>query len=457
MLTTPMLPSKDHLSLLSQEAPRYTSYPSAHHFGPLEAHTYDQALDALDHHTSIALYVHIPFCEQMCTFCGCHTRATLKYAPISTYVDHVIAEIKSISAKIGFSPSVHSLHFGGGSPSILDPFDMERLISCLEDHFHFFDGAERSIELDPRRVDFAKISLLASLGFNRASLGVQDTDPTVQKAINRVQSDDVVAQTMNDLRKAGIKALGIDLVYGLPHQSRQTIEKTLKAVKGFDPDRIAVFSYAHVPWVKKHQNLIDTSQLPEISEKLSLFDTIKAHFLNENYDAIGMDHFAKPHDGLSIAKKNGTLRRNFMGYTDVNNDWLIGIGASSLGELSSGIFQNIPQTTSYNRLIAEKGSACVRGHLFLGDDRVRKAIISELMCQFRCNVAAVCRQFGLCEATYDEVLDGLHDFEDLGLIRLDGRTISFISPLWMLIRVVAARFDRYIQNKDDQNRYSKVA
>ncbi|MEM9965838.1 MAG: oxygen-independent coproporphyrinogen III oxidase, partial [Asticcacaulis sp.] len=343
----------DALKYLGQEAPRYTSYPSAHHFTALTADLYGQWLGNLTPEKSIGLYVHVPFCEQMCYFCGCNTQITRRYAPLQPYVDHLIAEVELVGAKLNHRPKVHSLHFGGGSPGILEPVDMGRLFEALHRYFDLTADAEISIELDPRRVTAAKASAYAALGFNRISLGVQDTQIEVQRAINRVQPIELIRASVDLLRSYGLEALGIDLIYGLPLQTAHSIEKTLREVQSLRASRVSVFSYAHVPWFKKHQSLIDEATLPSIDDKAGFARLITETLIAQGYDAIGIDHFAKPDDGLSRALKGGTLRRNFMGYTDMPNDRLIALGASSISELDEGIVQNIPQATTYQNTLAK--------------------------------------------------------------------------------------------------------
>ncbi|MFT3998229.1 MAG: oxygen-independent coproporphyrinogen III oxidase, partial [Asticcacaulis sp.] len=364
----------DIMRFMGREAPRYTSYPSAHHFGAVEADTYRGWLSSLNPEQPIALYLHIPFCEQMCHFCGCNTRATLKYAPVEAYVGALVAEIETVGAHLGFRPKVHSVHFGGGSPSMLIPADMGRIFDALHKRFDLLPDAEIAIELDPRRITLHKVHAYRALGFNRVSLGVQDTDPDVQQAINRVQPVEHIRSVMALLRQNGLNHIGIDLVYGLPGQTLQSLQTTLRHVLDLDPDRISAFSYAHVPWVKKHQTLIDTDTLPGMEDKVAMFLSLSSWLTAHGYEAIGIDHFAKPDDALWQAFQDRTMRRNFMGYSTLPNDYLLGLGASSIGELEAGIIQNIPQSTTYQNHIAETGWTTVRGWTYQADDKLRKAV-----------------------------------------------------------------------------------
>lgn len=448
---------RDIVQILNLEAPRYTSYPSAHHFEPLDPLPYAHALQSLAPETPISLYLHIPFCEQLCHFCGCNTRATLRYAPVRDYVTALLREITMVSDLIGFRPKVHNIHFGGGSPSMLEAKDLSDILEALHVSFEVLPDAEVSIELDPRRVTIDKSKLFKALGFNRASLGVQDTNPEVQVAINRVQPLEQVQAAVESLRANGISHVSLDLVYGLPLQTSKSIHRTMAEVLAFNPDRLAVFSYAHVPWVKKHQNLIDTDALPNTIEKSRTFLDITDFFESAGYKAIGIDHFAKPDDEMTKALKNKTLRRNFMGYSTLPNDYLIGLGASSLGELDFGIAQNIPQSTTYQGRIMAGTLATTKGWIYRHDDKARKAVISALMCYFEVDLDAICQQFGLSADYFDADMKGLEDFIEKGLVRVEHRRISFQSPLKMLVRAVACVFDSYSQSKANQNRYSKIA
>jgi len=467
---TPLIPSatpqasrrswqeQDILSWLGQEAPRYTSYPSAHHFTPVPPDLYGQWLGNLTPDKSIGLYVHVPFCEQMCYFCGCNTQITRRYTPLVPYVDHLIAEARMVGEKLGHRPRVHSLHFGGGSPGIVEPVDMGRLFEALHQHFDLTQAAEISIELDPRRVTAAKAATYAALGVNRVSLGVQDTDMAVQRAINRVQPIEQIRASVDLLRSYGLEALGIDLIYGLPLQTAESLTRTLHEVESLEAARISVFSYAHVPWFKKHQSLIDAATLPDIGTKAALAQRLSDILTAQGYDAIGIDHFARPEDGLSRALKTGTLRRNFMGYTDMPNDRLIALGASSISELDEGIVQNIPQATTYQNTLDKGQLASRTGWVYGGDDRLRRTIISDLMCYFRSDIAARLHQQGYAPDYLDADIAALSPYIEAGLVTVTGRQVQFDGPYPMLVRTVACTFDAYARAAHGEGtaRYSKV-
>lgn len=446
----------DYLRYLGKEAPRYTSYPSAHHFGPLAAQTYAEWLGALAPEQSVGLYLHVPFCEQMCYFCGCNTHITKRYDPVDAYVACLVAEIGMVAGRLAFRPRVHAVHFGGGSPGIMSPDDTKRVFDALHAAFDIEADAEVSIELDPRRVTADKVRAYADVGFNRVSLGVQDTQEKVQLAINRVQPMAVIEGAVDLLRGHGLTSLGIDLVYGLPHQTLVTLEGTLNDVARLAPQRISAFSYAHVPWAKKHQRLIDTADLPALAAKAEQYLSLDARLQAMGFDAIGIDHFARPEDGLARAARDGTLRRNFMGYTDLPNDRLIAFGASSISQLDGGIAQNIPQSTTYQGTIQDGRLPTVRGWTFQSDDCVRGAVISELMCRFKVDVGAVLKAHGYAENHLDTEIAHLFEFAATEIITVDGRVVTFHAPLKMLVRSVACVFDRYA-SVQGENRYSKVA
>ena len=447
----------DPRHLLDREAPRYTSYPSAHHFKPLSPDIHVDWLRGLSSDGSIGLYIHIPYCEQMCWFCGCNTQITRRYDVIAAYVDQLVAEIAHVSRQIAMRPYVHSLHFGGGSPGLLQAKDMELLFDVLRDRFVFLADAEISIELDPRRVTPEMARVYAGLGFNRVSLGLQDTDPQVQKAINRVQPMPVVRACVDALRDAGIKALGLDLIYGLPFQDEAAFGATLADALSLHPDRLSGFSYAHVPWVRKHQRLIDMAALPDAAQKLILFERMTETLGTAGYMPIGIDHFARVEDGLAVALKGHRLRRNFMGYTDQPNDRLLAFGASAISEFDEGLAQNVSQSTTYQRLIREGGLATARGWAYREDDRVRKAVIAELMCYFEADIGDILVRHGMAFNALDAELARLKPLEDLGVVECRRRVVRLKSPLKMLIRNVCAVFDRYMEQPDGQARYSRVA
>ncbi len=340
---------------------------------------------------------------------------------------------------------------------MLTPASLDRLFAALHRTFDLLPGAEISIELDPRRITEDKAAAYAVLGFNRVSLGIQDTQPETQAAINRVQPMDMVLEATDRLRRHGLNAIGVDLIYGLPHQTAASLERTLADVATLAPARISAFSYAHVPWARKNQTLIDDAALPDLGTKAHHYLQIDTHLCALGYQPVGMDHFALPSDGLARASAAGTLRRNFMGYTDLPNDNLIALGASSISQLGEGMAQNIPQATSYASMLARGQLPTVRGWRHRDDDAVRGEIISRLMCDFRADVPGVLARHGLPVETFDPELADLTDFVAAGIVTVEDRVVTFDAPLKMLVRSVACAFDRYARQGEAANRYSRVA
>ena len=389
-------PSDSNLiSRLSANVPRYTSYPTAPHFSAdVQSETYRDWLGQVPADTSISLYVHVPFCDRLCWFCACATKQTRKYAPVKRYLDTLHLEIKTVAEELGHRGNVTALHLGGGSPTMLHPEDMIELSNRLKENFCFLPGAEISVEIDPNDMNSERYRALAEIGMTRASLGVQDFDENVQKAINRQQSFDQTRMVVEAVRSSGATSVNIDLLYGLPHQSIKSIEKTLDQVLILAPDRIALFGYAHVPWMKKHQTMIDESVLPGPLERFEQAGHAALRLTRSGYSRIGIDHFAKPDDGLTLAARQGAVRRNFQGYTTDMAGAIIGLGASAIGRLPQGYVQNMPATGGYERMISDNGLATVRGFELGDDDRVRAQIIERLMCDFCFSASALIGEFG---------------------------------------------------------------
>ncbi len=311
--------------------PRYTSYPTAPHFhAGVAAQTYGDWLRNLDSAAPLSLYLHIPYCHEMCWYCGCHTKATQRYAPVRDYVGVLQTEIARVADAIGRRQTVSHIHWGGGTPTILSDSDMAAVMANLRERFDIAGDAEIAIEADPRTLSYEKTVALADAGVTRASLGVQDCNAHVQAAINRVQPLEQTAGAVGALRAAGIERINIDLMYGLPLQTVADVRRTVEAVLPLKPDRLAVFGYAHVPWMKSHQKMIDEAALPNADERLRQSEAMALALVAHGYRHIGLDHFARAGDPLSIALRTGNLRRNFQGYTTDRADTLLGFGASAL-------------------------------------------------------------------------------------------------------------------------------
>lgn len=441
---------------LGTEAPRYTSYPSAHHFSAETAQEKQaEWLSMVKDGSSVSLYMHVPFCKELCWFCGCHTKMTKRYEPISKYVGVMVEELVLLKQKMGGRGKITNLHFGGGSPSLLVAEDLHAIFNAIHDTFDASAMGEAAIELDPRTTTKENIALYAALGINRVSIGIQDFNAEVQVAINRVQPYAQVAEVVSDLRAAGIDEINCDLVYGLPHQTRERFISTLEQTLTLAPRRIALFSYAHVPQVKKHQQMIDTAWLPSEEEKLMLYTIACERLSAAGYVMIGIDHFALADDPLAQAILNGTMKRNFQGYVTDTTDVLIGVGSSSISQFPQGYVQNSAHSVQYRERIAAGQLAGVRGWSFAGEDVIRKQVIDTLMCFLAVDLATVRREHGLVDGHFSEALVQLQHEKYAGVVAVEGERLRLVTPYRMAVRAVAAAFDQY--HGVALGRYSKVA
>lgn len=426
------------LALAERNVPRYTSYPSAPHFSTqVGADTYRDWLAALPRAARVSLYLHVPFCTELCFYCGCNTRAVRKRAPVDAYAEHMIAEIALLGDLNG--ARLTHIHWGGGTPSILGPQWLETISGRIASRFDLSDLKEHAIELDPRRMDQPLVRTLKAIGVNRASLGMQDASPHVQHAIGRVQPFEQIERAANWLREAGIENLNLDLMYGLPKQSGQDVARSAELAASLHPQRLALFGYAHVPWFKSHQRLIDPAALPGAAERIAQAAIAAETLASFGYRAVGLDHFALPDDELGIAAREGRLHRNFQGYTTDDADALIGIGASSIGKLPQGYVQNAPDMGHYARSIAAGAFATVKGLALTDDDRLRAAVIERLMC----DLALDLDDFGGA-ACFAGEMDTLQGLAAQGLLAIDGAKIAITEAGRPYIRIAAAAFDSYL-------------
>ncbi len=434
----------DLLKKYSGPVPRYTSYPTAPQLNAsIGAGEYALWLDEIAPGAAVSLYVHIPYCDRLCWFCACHTKQTLRYEPIAAYLKSLKNEIDMVAQLIP-EARISALHLGGGSPTMLKPEDMIGLVSHLKARFRFAADASISVEMDPNDLDEARYEALAEIGLTRASLGVQDFDPVVQQAINRLQTFEQTKGVVDAVRARGVRSVNCDLLYGLPHQTLASLERTVSDILTLDPDRIALFGYAHVPWMKKHQTMIPEEILPDAAARLRQMRHAAAMLRSAGYQPVGIDHFAKADDGLAVAAREGRLHRNFQGYTEDEAPVLIGLGASSIGRLPQGYVQNMPATGEYQRMADAGGLAVVRGFALSDEDRLRGHVIERLMCDFRFSFGDLRAKFGvaaeplIAEARRIAALDqdGLCAVEpDVFCITETGKTFS---------RVVASWFDSYL-------------
>lgn len=425
--------------------PRYTSYPAAPHFREGQGKPLiKQLLAGLDTKTPVSVYAHIPFCDKLCWFCGCHTRHTLKHAPIEAYIGSLEQEIALIGERTGHRTPVAQLHLGGGSPSLLTPQDCTRIRQALETAFTFCHDSETSVEIDPSDVTPDTLKAMQIIGLTRASIGVQDFDETVQRAINRPQSFELTRDVAAALRDAGIGSLNIDALYGLPLQTRDRLAKTIEKVISISPDRIALFGYAHVPWMKKHQQMIREDDLPGALERFEQAEMAAAMLCEAGYERIGIDHFAKPEDALAVAARHGRLHRNFQGYVTDACETLIGLGASSIGRFAGGYIQNIVATGQYQTAVANAHLPAAKGLALTDDDHVRGWMIERLMCDFEIRFDQLEARFGGAAAGYGDEALAIAAAETDGLCEADMDGFRIPEEARAFTRIVAARFDAYL-------------
>lgn len=425
--------------------PRYTSYPTAVQFHPgVTEATVRAWLAALPADEALSLYLHVPFCRRMCWYCGCHTVVVNRAAPVEAYVDDLIEEIALWRAAIGTRRRVTHIHWGGGTPSILGSAQWRRVDAALRTAFTIELGAEIAAELDPRTLPPATVRALAETGVGRVSLGVQDFDPAVQRAVNRVQPFELVADAVARLRGARIDRINLDLMYGLPHQTEMSVARSARQALGLNPDRVALFGYAHVPWMKRHQRLIDAAALPGAAERLTQFRAALAVFTAAGHVAIGLDHAARPDDALAVAQAEGRLRRTFQGYTSDTAPALIGIGASAISSLPQGHAQNEAAVPQWRAAIRAGRLAIARGVEPDGEDRLRAALIERLMCDLALDIGAICRGHGADPNRFAAVLARLDAMADDGLLAREGWRITVTPRGRPFLRAVAAVFDRHL-------------
>lgn len=371
--------------------PRYTSYPTANHFnGAIGPADYKSWLAEIGDDVALSLYLHIPFCEALCWYCACSTKATRRYEPVAEYLEAVETEILSVSELIPRRHRLTHLHWGGGSPDILSDRDIRRLGVLLNNGFEIPSGVEFAVEIDPRLMTAGKADSMVEVGVNRISIGVQDFDPTVQEAIGREQSYETTSKAIKLFRDRGVGSVNVDLVYGLPHQTERSLDRTIQQVLELSPDRIAVFGYAHLPHRAPNQKLIDASVLPTPNQRYSMARRVAASIEQAGYKPLGLDHFARRDDGLATRR----LRRNFQGYTTDNAEVTIGLGASAIGRLPNGYVQNAVAASDYARRVRQTGLATVRGWALTPEDRLRAFVIERLMCDFNFSSNELTDHFG---------------------------------------------------------------
>ena len=438
--------------------PRYTSYPPATHF--TEKVTFDMLRDKIrannETERDLSLYFHLPFCYSLCWYCGCTTVITTSQEQSGTYIDYLKKDLALMGQFLNPRRSVVQIHFGGGSPTFMTPDEFRALGELIHSRFRVAKDVEASVEIDPRRLTRDHVKAMREAGFNRASLGVQDYDPQVQKAVHRIQPREMTEEVAGWLREAGFISLNVDLIYGLPLQTPQSFEKTLNEVLEMSPDRFAVFNYAHVPWIKPHQKIFKDAMLPTPETKFDLLKTVVEKLTSAGYVYIGMDHFAKATDELALAQQAKTLQRNFQGYSTHGNADIYAFGMSSISHAGGVYWQNQKELPDYYRMLDEGKVPCHKGYILSEDDNVRAWTIMRLMCDLGLDYAAMSRQLGIDFAVYfGRELDSLADLEADGLLQrhADGFTVTNLGRL--LIRNIAMRFDAYLP-QEKERRYSRT-
>lgn len=439
-MTQPAMPPRALLALAEAKVPRYTSYPTAAQFGPLEEAQYRAWLaQGIGPADPLSLYLHVPFCRDLCWYCACHTRPTRSEARLSAYAEALMAEMALLEAALPAHAGVSHLHFGGGTPSILGAEGLRRLMARLRGLFGVRADAEVAIELDPRLMDAALVDALGDMGITRASLGVQDIAPNIQARIGRPQPAELVQLGVERLRRAGIAGINLDLMYGLPGQTVAHVEASARFAAALRVDRIAVFGYAHVAWMKPHQNAIDAATLPGVVERMDQAEAAEAVLRASGYVALGLDHFAMPEDTMAQAARAGRLRRNFQGYTVDEAPALIGLGASSIGALPAGFAQNEADERQYIASVAAGRLPVRRGIATNADDRVRATLIERLMCDFTLDL------HGIPTDILSPALERLRPLVESGLVSVqDGRLV--VAPEGRrFVRQIAVCFDAYFE------------
>lgn len=448
------------LTRYDRAGPRYTSYPTAVQFTEdfAEADYREAAIRSNAAGRPLSLYVHIPFCDTVCFYCACNKIATKDHSRAVVYLERLLKEIQMQGALFSSERVVEQLHFGGGTPTFLTLDEMEQVMTALRENFQLRedDGGEYSIEIDPREADAERVAGLRRLGFNRMSIGIQDLDPTVQKAVNRNQTEAETVEVFDAARREGFRSLNLDLIYGLPHQNAEQFLATVDRVIAMGADRLSVFNYAHLPDYFKPQRRINEADLPSAAEKLRIFGSTIDRLQQAGYVHIGMDHFARPEDELTIAQSRGDLTRNFQGYSTRGDCDLIGLGNTSIGKVDDTYSQNVREVEDYQARIDAGRLPVFRGIRLSWEDRLRRATILELMCHYRLQFESLDQAWGIDSRNdFAEELASLNTMQDDGLVIIDEEGIRVTGRGRLLIRNIAMIFDQYLAAEKGP-RYSKV-
>lgn len=438
------------LKRFNQPGPRYTSYPTAPVFSPeFSAADYEKEVEDTNgdgEKSDLSLYFHFPFCAKLCYFCGCNMLVTSDRRAIREYNEYLKREIEHLAPRVSANRKVEQLHFGGGTPSYLTPNEITDIGAFIKSKFNFADDLEASVEIDPRGLTKEHLEAFREIGFNRTSFGVQDFNLEVQEAINRVQGEDITRQTVVWARELGYKSVNIDLIYGLPHQTLPNFADSVEKVIDISPDRIAVFNYAHVPWLKKHQNIIKTEDLPAPDERLHILRMTIEKLIAAGYEYIGLDHFAKPTDELAIAQNNNTLYRNFQGYSTKAGADVYAFGVSAISQFQNIYAQNVKELKEYYARVAAQIAPTNVGYRMTFDDHVRKETIMQLMCHLEIDKRGIERKFDInFEEYFATDMPKLDVFVAENLLENNANKIQIIGSGKLIIRNVAMCFDAYLE------------
>lgn len=440
--------------------PRYTSYPTAVQFNQQQTaeDLISQALVTTNSFSPLSLYVHIPFCTHVCYFCACNKVITRQKERAALYLTKLITEAKKLSSLYASTRPVDQLHFGGGTPTFMSDVEIEQLMQQLNALFTMQAGEHRdySIEIDPREADGKRIANLARLGFNRISLGIQDISEKVQTAVNRVQPLSLTETLVRSARDSGIKSINFDLIYGLPYQTPASFAETLEKVIALSPDRLSIFNYAHMPDRFRPQRRIQEETLPCASDKLKILENTIRQLLHAGYVYIGMDHFAKPNDELAIAQREGKLHRNFQGYTTHNDCDLVAMGVSAISQVGDTYYQNHHAISDYENFVNTSGHAISRGIILNSDDKIRREMISQLICHFCLNTVEIEKKFSITFVDYfSEEIETLTQMEEDGLIQWENKNLQITPKGRLLVRNICMVFDAYVPKISHHN-YSRI-
>lgn len=440
----------------NRQGPRYTSYPTALEFTPISDGTEQSILENKDEHTPMSLYFHIPFCRHLCYYCGCNKIITKKNSDAGNYLEYLIKEVKHKKTLLKGTPIVKQLHLGGGTPTFFSDEELVQLWQFLQSEFKFADDGDYSIEIDPRELGENTLDTLAKLGFNRLSFGVQDLEEKVQIAVNRVQSETMVRQVMSEARRLGFGSINIDLIYGLPHQTVESMADTMARIINIAPDRLSVFNYAHLPDRFAAQRRIKEEDLPSPADKLTMFGNAINQLAEAGYQYIGIDHFARPDDAMAVAQRQGELHRNFQGYATLGECDLLGFGVSSISQIGRHILQNHTDLNEYKRMIDDGRLPAVKHIESNPKDELRRHVIMNLLCHDRLDFDEVGSRFGIDARQYfSDELAKLSDMQADGLVNITPSGVEILPKGRILGRSIAMVFDEYLASKH-ANRFSKV-